>query len=720
MPSQVVLSDGSTIDVPDGTPDDVVTRAAAQGEAQIGQRYTQQAIDTNAPVTAGSKVYSATTVYPNTYLGQGMAWLDHNAGGNWMNRNIVQPVNQATGGAADALAGSVGRIETNAVAGGADLPAAGLNTLKHVVAPGRGTEGDIPYIGQSIRGEVGVPELPANAPLAQRAVEAGLGGYLGSPSGAAGLIKNLVYGGLGTAGSTAGGWVGGEPGSFLGGLLATGGPAAAGKAAAKVAGPAVAAPNAAGTWNAATSIRPTTPGGNFQGLPGQAPGGVDYSQFMPSFTALANPTGQRVAAGLGSIPYSGKPIEQASEDTSNFIKTARDAAAADLAGPQGLPVGGASPATIGPVLTSGAQTAIGAIRAQQKAQQDAMDTLMQGREVPVASTISAGANAVSGNQRGIPETTATWDRLGDLQNAAPGGADYNRAPVPLPAMPTVPWSNLKDWVGGLNASLQSSGRPALPDDIATALKAAANLSRAQAAEAVQPGAGAQFLANNESYARSLVDQDQLSRFAGEPLGSSGQFTNVPGEQSVAGQVTNNLQSPGALAILSHPAFPADARLNVAGQVTSTLGNASQGGFRPERFADQYGAARPGLEALTGGPTGQTAPLDVLDQAATIGQNFSTPPSRYGLIKSLGGAGTVATATGLTSRAIEHAAPWKPAQYLGVPQMGRWYASMLENPALKRAMAGQPQDWSSLANQIPVAGAVTNTEASNRLALQNRR
>ena len=318
--------------------------------------------------------------------------------------------------------------------------------------------------------------------------------------------------------------------------------------------------------------------------------------------------------------------------------------------------------------------------------------------VPMPATVTEGFNQVANNQRGEAQTGATLNRVGEITDASPGGANYAGPDVPLPAVPAVPWSFSKDWVGDLNASLQQSGRPALPPEIAAALKTVANQERENAANAFQPGLGTQFRQNNESYARALPVLDRLYRMGGEPVGTTGRFTDVPREQDVARQLTGNLQSPEYLSdILNHPDFPAANRLNAVGQLVSTLGNqGSAANFRPEKFATDYtgtGGARPSVEALSTGPSG--APLattNVLDNAAQVAQNYSTPTSRFGLIKSLGSAAAVAKLMELSSRAIEHLAPWKPAQYLGVPQLGRWYSSLLESDALKRAMANQPQNW----------------------------
>jgi hypothetical protein len=328
-------------------------------------------------------------------------------------------------------------------------------------------------------------------------------------------------------------------------------------------------------------------------------------------------------------------------------------------------------------------------------------------------------NEVSNNQRGQAETAATLDRVNELRADAPGGSNYRRQSVPLPAIPSVPWSNLKDWVGNLTASLQSSGRPALPNDIAAALKAAANQERERAADAASPGAGAQFRQNNESYARALQHLDQLLPLSGEPLGASGRFADTPPEQRVAYAMTGKMQSPSDLEIFSHPAFPAEARLNAAGQHVSTLGNSSQGGFRPEKFVDEYRAAHPGLEELAHVKGQPLAALNVLDNASRLGENFSTPTSRFGLIKSLGAAAAVAKAMELTGKGIEYASGVPALKWIGTPALGRLYSEGLESEPVARAMAGQPQNWAETANRIPVIGANVDAREQDRQALRRK-
>ena len=708
MPRYVPLSDGQHFStVPDGTSDADAQSMVSADQAKLDRYYQDQAAS-GQPVTAGASIYNGYETLPNTVVGRGVSWAEQNVPGyDWLNRHLPQPDPASM------------RVAVSVPTGIPDFVASTINVAKHQIAPGLGTDYDVPYAGQAGRDQLGVPALPADASKTEQIAEAVIPGLVsGSIAGApllslGHLAASAARGVGGVYGSDWGGRIGGELGSYLGGLFGSGGVPVK-QIAAKTFGPSLASATAPETYQAATSIRPSTPEGNFQGLPGPrvplATGETpDFSTFVPSFRALANPAGQRVAATLSGLPYAGAPIERANENTRAFVQSARDAAATDIAGPRRLPPSGASPATIGPVLTQGAQSAIIRIAQEQQNRQRAMDALMQGREVPVPNTISIGMNLVANNARSPDVTSATLSRVGDLQNDAPGGANYNRAPVPLPAVPTVPWSNVKDWVGGLNTTLNSSGRAALPPDIANVLKIVANQERERAADAVSPGAGAQFRQNNEAYARSLEDRAALETYAGEPLGQSGRFVNVPGEARAAGQMTGNMQSPSNLSPLVHPAFPQDARLNAAGQFVSSLGGApagsAGGAFRPERFASDLNAARPGLNVLTQGAN--PAAGDVLSNAATIGGSTVAPTTGTvgGLLGHIGTGLGVAKGLDVASRVFENVIPWKPAQYVGIPQLARAMASGLESDAMKRAMAGQYQDWRVPARNATITGTI---------------
>ena len=745
------LSDGSYAEVPDGTDPKDVPNIVAQAESQLADHYGQQARDSGSPVTPtkpdgtpGDKVYSSTMVYPNTAFGRMGAWLDQNVpGANWAEKNVAQPVEAATtptfgpGG----VGGAATRISVNRLAGAIDLPGTGLNILKHQIEPERGTEGDIPSLSKTILDQTGGQELGPDASITRQMIEAAATGATPGGRGWPGVVESLKQAGWGISGTTAsdiGGKYFGEPGAFIAQML-FGGAVPIKQPGAAVIAHGTADPSAPDTYAASLAARPITPGGNFQGLNNPPPPGTpDYSQYTPGFKTLANESGQRIATSLSGVPYVGAPLAAGEAADRNFIMHGRDAAAASVSGPQGLPPEGVNAGTLGSTLTSGAQQAILKIVADQEARQQTQRNLMSApggppgsAEVPAGGFYQAGADAIAG--RSDTTRAAGQSRLDEIANSSPGGPNYGpggsgymRPDVPLPSQPSLTWNHISDMVSELNDSLGKSGRPALPHDVADALKDAANQARQDAANAQSPGAGAQFRLNNVVYARAQAALEQLRQMAGQELGSSGVFKDVPTQQAAASYLKSRMQSPDSLnQTLLHPAFPQDARLNAAAQIIATLGEpqggGTSGGFRPEAFVNQYGDSgkgqRPTLDALLVGGSGNAQPAaatGLLDSLRTIAEHFSTPTSRFGLIKSLGSAELVRKGLEGAGKVVEHLLPWKAASYLGVPQIGRGMSSMLNSDAVTRAMGGQPQVWGPYANRVSTQGAVADQEQRNRL------
>jgi hypothetical protein len=243
MPT-VTLNDGlSTVNIPDDMPQDQQQSWIQQKNAQITQQHMQAAATANAPyvprltnpadgsVQEGKMVYSATAAYPNSSIGNALAWSDHNLGGNWANRNIADPLNSMTGGQPTESGQSSGgapsalRMGTNALTGAYDLPATVYNVGKHYAAPAAGTSGDLPVVAPALQADLGVSGDP-NAPFWQRALEAGGSGTAGtkllfnalSPRT---IISNLGLGTTATLGGDIGsknfGEIGGTIGSLVGG-----------------------------------------------------------------------------------------------------------------------------------------------------------------------------------------------------------------------------------------------------------------------------------------------------------------------------------------------------------------------------------------------------------------------------------------------------------------------------------------------------------------------
>jgi hypothetical protein len=482
---------------------------------------------------------------------------------------------------------------------------------------------------------------------------------------------------------------------------------------------------------------PGAPAPNFQGLNEPSPHSADYSEYLPSFMSLANPQGQRIAASLSGLTYMGEPIEKAQRDTQKFIQDAKNAAAWEAAAPGGVPPD-VSAATVGPQLTQGAQDAILAINREQSQRQQDQERLMTERRQQIATGNPALIGGPPGsNEPGsarvdtAPIISRVLDKITPIGKRGDVETEATRRALSELTGPDMSWSGLSDVVSRLNESFQKSGRQPLPADIAAAFKDAANAEKETTATGIDPGnpnavpprlsGGAQFRQNTETYARAQEALDKLQNIGGEPLGQTGRFTDVPDERTVYSQLQSRLQSPSNFALdYTHPAFPAQTRANIAGQLISRLGeNESKGpvsGFRPETFSKfGYGGAadtRPGIAELLGSTAGApTAPLNVLDQAARAAQNTTTQPQRFGLIKGLNTAAMV-------QRGIEKVAQLarliSPAGSTAITSVvGRGLANTLESEPVKRAMANQPLDWADTIRRLHTVGAINNAEARDR-------
>jgi hypothetical protein len=739
-PNMVPLDNGvDFVPVPDGMDPKNLPAFVGEQSNVAAQDYMKQAQTQDAPVTVGNKIYSATSVYPNTYLGVAGAWVDHH-GGNALKNALPAPSD-----AAREVDDSVNRILTNRFIGALDLPASGLNVMKHYFEPERGVSGDIPYISSSILHEIGSDQLPADASTGRRLTEAILTGA--TPANIKQLpglwqtIKNAGTAGLSSELSEWGGKLFGEPGAFIAGLIPAV-PWRQGTAAVVAHGvreespgppdPTTGRPRsqAEATSDAFYGARPTGPNESYQPLGVQRdPSTPDFSQATPSFTSLANETGQRFANTLSGIPWGGDPILKANQNLSDFIRYGRDEASravSPLVGPPGT----TSDATLGTTLTQGAQRAVIAILNDLQQRQETQNRLMSApgdepgtARVPLTDTVMTALQAVAGGKRGTPETEAARAVANDIIEQSPGGSRYEGPDVPLPAQPNMTWSAITDLVGHLTDTLAQSGKTALPGDIADNIKKAANAEREAAANAQSPNAGATFRANNEIYARAQEALDKLRKFAGEEIGRDGRFANVPKEQAAAQILKSSLQSPESYGqTLTHPMYPQDARLHAAAQIISQLGESTTGGtssgFRPETFANQTAEGgratqRPGLDELMTSRSGQPhtaqALLDALNQVAA---RFTTPTSRFGLIKSLGTAEAVRKALEYADKFTESLAGMKIP--VVAPATARVMSNVLENEATKNAMANRPQDYTAPLNRLQVSGAITNAEQRRRM------
>lgn len=678
------LSDGGFVNIPDGSSDDQANALVNQAESQLAQKYGDQAAKQNSPVTAGSKVYSATTTYPNTYLGQGMAWADHNLGGNLINPYITA-ANQATGGWLNTIGGALGRAEAQAVGGPADLAAAVYNTLKHNAVPFRGTSGDLPYASQAMQSEAGIPALPNTANIGQRALEAGASAYL-NPYAPISAAKSLMLGTTGTVGSTIGQDVGGETGGLIGSIIGGGWPVG-GNMAAKGVAAAAAHPDAPAIYEAAQRL------GAQQGNP----------NFQPSFTSLAGPKGQAAAKWLEAKAIVGAPISNANAATEEMLLNARDRAAQQIAGPGGIPSEGATKATIGQELISGAQQAEQNVNTGQSAAQNAMDFHMYNQPVDVAPVISNTQLQLALNPTIQPWHDAIMNELDTLQKSAT--IDPNTGAM------NVPWSVAKDWRTALFYQLDKPTQRKL-DFYAGNMRG--QMTNAMRNTAAQQGLAQQFDLNNAAYTASRKD---LGTYEDVGQMKEGQAANI---------IPQNIQSPSALEpYTQNPSFPIANWNRAAGQYISTLGQ--RGGpkepFRPEHMAQDWGAIDPQVQSqLTQGPGG--APLQAwqdMNDAAKVGSNVVTPVARHGLTRAISTGTQMEILPAMAGAALEHMASGGGeghaaiAAALGVPALTYMMARGLESSPVKRAMGGQSTPLAeSVFSTIPGIGATANQDQYRRL------
>ena len=725
MPQAVPLSDGETFaNIPDGANNDQINDLVNQAEARLATHYGKQAEAQNSPVTTPGHIYSATTTYPNSYMGAAMAWLDHNAGGNWMNRNIVQPTNEATDGAADAVAGSVGRIESN-VPGIVDIPAAVYNTAKHYTP--LGTKYDAPYLTEGIRNEVGVPELdPGGGFWGQRALEGGTSALLGG--GSSGGITELpslleaarAYGGAGlsTALSDFGGMVGGEAGSLFGGLFGGG----AGEAGAR-------------------KIFHTA--GRVWGHPEAPQIAQDYDATVggtPSSTTLSSPPGQRILKILGALPLVGSPIENANEETRAGIQRVRDESAAAIAGPGGIPPR-ITDESIGEPLVRGAQQGSVALKAKQNTAYNNINQIMEesGKEVdlaPAASAIEREQNLRPTTEKNVNTVRGL---LGEATDFAPGGPMYDeRTRGPTPPLPqstlNVPWSVAKDVGTQLKNRVRAAAQQGLsiPDTMVAALKDSVNAAMARATQSA--GLRGIYDKARTSYAEMKPILDRLYSVGGKPVGDTGSFEKTMGSGEAARNVLYaNRQNSDALAPFADSStFPNADWRRATGQWIGTMGNADQGTFRPEHFYRDWTGSKPGeglsdkvQQQVTQGPGGQPLGVaDTLSRLANVAKNVVTPISRHGLMSGLGAAAAV-EAVMRAAEGMGHAIMPPGFGFLGgaaaPTALGYGLAKGVESEPYKRGATGQslmsPQTRANFTTRnLPIAGAVTSGEINDRRTL----
>lgn len=668
-PGHVQLSNGRFIIAPGTTPQQQEI-LRAQVEDYLDQYGLAQAKAQGKPYYTPGKTYSASHIYGPSLVEQGMAELDH-AGpgegiGNWLNRNVADPVNQTHILPQWAVSnpptiGSLGesgmRILTNRAGWLYDLPASGFNVAKHLVQPKElGNYGDLPLIGETVRGAINAPELSADAPWWQQAIEAGLSGLRSGRSGgalmrgASGLASSLVSGAAGVGGSYLGekaaegmfGERGRELGSFLGGfgggalpktikdrglaaMMRSGERDAQGRpistnvyeAGSALARDQAAREIAATRGAAAAALTPAELESAVQAAMRNSPGRGNAASTI----SMANPTAARFLSWFKGAPYAGKDLRADAERPKAALQEARDATATNLAGRFGIPPEGGTPENIGSLAIEGSQRAVPRMmRARDLPYENLMGAVGgPGVEVTTRPIERGLRDRTFGNQmpphqedtyRGIVERNITDATLRPPQSGVgpprPGPAfDTRPGARPNAQAQTAPWGLLQGVLSGQTAELGegalTAGRrvPAfIKNDIQDALRLAANHYGG-------PGGAEAFDAARQNY-RQL--QRQLRRqytISGEPVAMDEHGRPVfaeektPGEAQAADRILTGAprMSPNKLGPFER--LEPDYRGGIAGRVVSSWGNMGGplgGNFRPEKLASDIRSYSPATRA----------------------------------------------------------------------------------------------------------------------------
>jgi hypothetical protein len=622
------FSDGSSIWMPPGATDADYQDAWTRGQAQVHQQRIAQAARENRPIQAGDYVYSATSAHPNTVFGNAAAWLDHNAGGNALNRN---PTAQAVNDAVRPAMGAVNRVATQSLdaiplVGIHDLIASGGNVAKHALTRAIPSLANVPDFYTAVgaaRNLAGTPELPANAPDVQKIVE----GVASSMNPRQSL--------LGVAARTAGGYYGGkigdavagEPGQFFG-SLAGAGPDATGNVGLRVAGKMFGGDQASEVAAAGRNI------------------GV-----QPTFGMVANPTGRRLEKGLGSFPVLGGPIQSAQARAAQGLEDTQQRTTETL---NGSPLPFVSPASIGADLSSAARQGAANITHDAQSEQGALASRIGANQPVDIRSVYRGPAGYPSYATTDPTTfeplAARLDRLRQMAIEAQKPA-FQAVSGVMPAG-TAPYARVQSARSSVGADIP--GASGMDLGVQKNLYGALTQAMRNAAIAKDPALGPAFDFANENYQRIMGqggERQQLESVGGKPVGgysgldtqSGGTVMGAPfrggkDEGSAFNYLTSNLNSPGSLDLLSNPSVvPNDMWRRVAAAYVSTLGQTKEGTYRPDIMAQQWGKIAPEVrDQLFTGPTGQPI-LEAanMDDAATMGREAVVPVERAGLTNTAG-------------------------------------------------------------------------------------
>jgi hypothetical protein len=196
------------------------------------------------------------------------------------------------------------------------------------------------------------------------------------------------------------------------------------------------------------------------------------------------------------------------------------------------------------------------------------------------------------------------------------------------------------------------------------------------------------------------------------------------EDDAANLIKGSHQAPSQLDLFTqNQDFPQDQWASVAGQHVSTLGDRPGQPATPTSFAKAWDSVTDATKArLTSDPNaGPLQARQILDDAATIGRNISTPGSRNIPKTAASGLAVEGLTAGLTEAAT-HAVTgghWGAGGAVGVglpPTIAYLLARRLESPEFKAAMAGQgPSLAEGVYKSMPGIASTTTQQDYSRLA-----
>ena len=669
------LSDGSAIWMPPEATADHWRTATQQGEAALDQKYMAQAAQENRPITTNGKVYSATAARPNTPYGHLMGWIDHNLGGNALNRN---PTAQAVNSYVAPIVGAGNRIATaapdaNPIIGGADLIGSGFNVGKHLLAraaPGVNAIPDYRTAPELLRNFTGAPDLPADASPIQRIIE--------NTAALATNPKTAIAAFPRAAGSYVGGTIGnmvaGEPGQYVGSIAGGGFPEISGNLALRAAKPIF---------------------GGAQGPEVAAAG--ERQGIQPTAGMVGSPPLRWFEKAVGGAPVLGGPVKAAQERVSTAMERIQQEIADRVYGGTGVPTG-STQTSIGEDLLSGAR------QGQANITQKASDETAQNRADIGANQPTnlrpvyqgAAQNQFSTDPATYSGLTPYINNLIDLavQSQTP---KFQAVSGPMPAgyAPFERVASARSAVGEALPAFTGLSK-GMADDLYSRLTS----TMRDAATAKDPALGVAFDIANENYQKMIAQRETLEKIGGKPVGGYDQFTGPTGANPVGstpfeggkqgeGQAydwfTQNLRSPSKLEPFADPrVVPNEYWRAVAAQWLSQLGQTKEGTYRPEWMARDWSGPGTGVDPtvqtqLFTGPNGQpTSGIDTMNDLATLGRNTVVPVERAGLTNT---AATVMAWKWLLDRMQNVGGP--AAALIG----GRSIAAGMESPTFVNAMSG---------------------------------